>query len=58
MPRPQKAANALMALIHGTYANVLGSGLEAWRSIIETGPLMTDILIACMREKIVVPTFL
>ncbi len=57
MPRPHKAANALMALVHGTYANVLGSGLEAWRSIVETGPLMTDVIIACMKEKTAVPHF-
>ena len=55
MPLPQKAANALMALLHGTYANVLGSGLDAWRSIVEIGTLMTYILIACSREKTAVP---
>jgi hypothetical protein len=55
MPRPQKAANALMALAHGTYANVLGSGLGTWKSVAEASTLMLYILIGCSREKTAVP---
>jgi hypothetical protein len=55
MPRPEKAANAVMAVLHGTYANVLGSGVDAWKSIIETGLLLRYILSACSKEKTAVP---
>lgn len=51
MPRPQKAANALMALLHGTYAIVLGIGIDAWESIGDTGSLLRYILTACSKEK-------
>ena len=55
MPRPDKAANALMALVHGTYAVLLGSGIDAWKPIAETATLMRYILAACWREKTAVP---
>lgn len=48
---PQKAANDVMAVLQGAYANVLAAGIDAWKVIVETDVLLTAILTAAAKEK-------
>jgi AcrR family transcriptional regulator len=50
MLSPQKVANAVMAVIHGAYANVLAAGIDAWKVVVETDVLLTGILAAAVED--------
>ena len=51
IPHPQKAAAAVMAVLHGAYANVLAAGIDAWKVIAETDALLATILASAAEEK-------
>ncbi len=46
VPEPDKSASSVMAVLHGTYANVLARGIDGWKSIMETEILLLTILVA------------
>lgn len=51
VPHPHQAANDVMAVIHGTYANVLAAGIDAWKVIAGTDVLLGTILAAAVKQK-------
>ena len=55
MPYPENTANAVMALIHGTFVSMLGGEPAPSSTNIQANLLLRYILLACMKEKTPVP---